>query len=95
MTNKEIFNHRCKKVNNEQARYSKNLNIYQKNYFQYLSDMGDNLEDDINDIHSKGGAQRKSYYNAVRSKDGKRKYMQDIQLSQIDLIVPLIWILIF
>ena len=54
--------------------------------------MGDDLEDDITDdidnIHPIDGAQRKSYSNAVKGKGKKIKYMQDLQLSQINLIVP-------
>ena len=99
MTNKEIFHHPSKRVINEETGNSENLHINLKNCFQYLSDMGDDLEDDItddiDDIHPIGGARRKSYSNAVKGKGKKIKYMQDLQLSQINLIVLIILILIF
>ena len=44
MTSKEIFHHPSKRVINEQTGNSENLDINVKNSFQYLSDMGDDLE---------------------------------------------------
>ena len=99
MTNKEMFHHPSKRVINEQTGNSENLHINLKNSSQYLSDMEgdreDDITDDIDDIHPIGGVRRKSYANAVKAKGKQKKYMQDLQLSQINLIVLIILILIF